>query len=291
MNDFLHTPLTQNTMDSLIAKLASTSLNEEPIKYIRPKIRKRAQRTINMELPGYLDTLMNQSRVIINNRDAPVSGWEGYVSCMMKSEKVNLVPFKKEYENTMSTFIGGQRLIFLRNFFSIWSGQTTYNDYTYWHRQYFMRLVSMRRELVKLYKRYLKTCEQMGEKIIFHRRRDLLMRIFFEWRDETIANRKPPTPLPSDNKSLYDIEVKVKVKTADGTTKIVIKAPYRELHEKYFSKGLRPSINTYIKTFSQMGFPMTYLEKMLESHDRELKSRPKINEMIERVFGKYSKKK
>lgn len=134
---------------------------------------------------------------------------------------------------------------------------------------------------------YSRTVEMLNKKVIYHTKRDTMKNVFAEWRQIAIDNRKPPPALPTE---LFDVEVKVKVKTPDGTTKIVIKAPYRELYDKFFSKGLNAPIKKRVQAFALMGFPMSFLEDMLKHHDKMEKRKPMIDELIDRVFNKLKKK-
>jgi hypothetical protein len=135
---------------------------------------------------------------------------------------------------------------------------------------------------------YPRTLKMLKKQVLFQYKRDILKSVFAEWKQRAIENRTPPPELPKD---LFEVEVKVKVKSPDGTTKFVVKAPYRELHEKYFSKGVPAPINKRVQAFALMGFPMTYLEEMLKHHDKMMKRKPKIDELIDKVFNKLKKKK
>jgi hypothetical protein len=139
----------------------------------------------------------------------------------------------------------------------------------------------------KTVRTYPKTLETLESKIAFHIRRDRMKKILTEWKRKTIESRTPPPELPKD---LFQIEVKVKVKTPEGTVRFEIKAPYQELYEKFFSKGKNVPMKKRIQAFALMGFPMTYLETMLRHHDKMMERKPKIDEMIEKVFNKLKKK-
>ena len=134
---------------------------------------------------------------------------------------------------------------------------------------------------------YPRTLKMLKKQILFQYKRDILKSVFAEWKQKAIESRTPPPELPKD---LFEVEVKVKVKSPDGTTKFVVKAPYRELHEKYFSKGVPAPIKKRVQAFALMGFPMTYLEEMLNHHDKMMKRKPKIEELIDKVFNRLKKK-
>ena len=135
--------------------------------------------------------------------------------------------------------------------------------------------------------RYPRTLKMLKKQVLFQYKRDILKSVFAEWKQRAIDNRTPPPDLP---KNLFEVEVKIKVKSPDGTTKFTVKAPYRDLHEKYFSKGLNAPIKNRVQAFALMGFPMTYLEQMLKRHDKMMKRNSKIDELIDKVFNKLKKK-
>ena len=134
---------------------------------------------------------------------------------------------------------------------------------------------------------YPNTLKMLKKQVLFQYKRDIMLNVFDEWKKKAIESRTPPPELPKD---LFEIEVKVKVKSPDGTTKFVVKAPYRELYEKYFSKGVPAPIKKRVQAFALMGFPMTYLEEILKHHDKMIKRKPKIDELIDKVFNKLKKK-
>jgi len=135
---------------------------------------------------------------------------------------------------------------------------------------------------------YPRTLKRLKKQVLFQYKRDIMMNVFAEWKKKVVENRTPPRELPKD---LFEVEVKIKVKAPDGTTTFVVKAPYRELYEKYFSKGVPAPIKKRVQAFALMGFPMTYLEEMLKHHDKMMKRKPKIEDLIDKVFNKLKKKK
>jgi len=282
-------------MDALTAQLASTHIDSG--RYIRPTLRANKRRRLcsfgSIEDSERLSFILNKpvyNFVDRIPRDAPIYEFKTYFTRMMRNEKILLVSKQQVYDRSLTSFIKCQKVEYLKNFFYLWSrGFDSYNnDYDYWHYQCFNRLVLLRRELFLLRRLYVRIREDIFKKSDFHKRRVMIRNVLTEWKSLTIDNRAPPMSLPSDDKSLYDISVDLKVKSPDGSIKLVNKTPYVELYDKYFVKGINPSINIRIKAFSQMGFPISYLENMLEMNDKQISKKPNIEEMILKVFGKYS---
>lgn len=102
-----------------------------------------------------------------------------------------------------------------------------------------------------------------------------------------------PTP-PRELKKGYnvpnDIE-RVIVKfdiTKSGKVKVKTYAPLAEIHHKYYSKGVKPPTDVYIRALKDFGYPDEALEKVLIKAQNAPKMNAHIEEMIERVFGSTS---
>lgn len=134
---------------------------------------------------------------------------------------------------------------------------------------------------------YHRSLKMLKKQIIFQYKRDMLRRVLTVWKQKAAERRTPVPELPKD---LFEVEVKVKVRSPDGTTRVAVKAPYRELYEKYFSKGECAPTKKRVQAFALMGFPMTYLEAILKHHDKMMKRKPKLAEFIDKVFNKLKKK-
>lgn len=86
-------------------------------------------------------------------------------------------------------------------------------------------------------------------------------------------------PLPNVS---FDSSVVVKKKKVQ---------PFVELHKKYYSKNIRPPIKDKIIAYHRLGYPNWFLEKVLESHNKQQAKKPEIEKFINSVFSKYDGKK
>lgn len=100
----------------------------------------------------------------------------------------------------------------------------------------------------------------------------------------------PPAP-PRELKKGYnvpnDIEhvvVKLDI-TKAGKVKAKIYAPMAEIHHKYYSKGVKPPTDVYIRALKDFGYPDEALEKVLIKAQNAPKLKAQMEEVFERVFG------
>ena len=73
--------------------------------------------------------------------------------------------------------------------------------------------------------------------------------------------------------------------TKSGKVKAKISAPMLEIYEKYFSKGVKPPTDVYIRALKEFGYPNEVLEKVLLKAQNAPKVKAKMEAVIERVFG------
>jgi len=109
-----------------------------------------------------------------------------------------------------------------------------------------------------------------------------------ETEEEPVPAEQPPT-LPGVNMNHVCVSLKVQKKT--NSVKVKMSTPLLDLHEKYYKNLKRPPIAEKIRAYSKIGYPEWYLEKMLVSHESQVKKKPEIAKFVEMVFSKYDSKK
>ena len=223
----------------------------------------------------------------------PIDQWRSYALSTMRNEKIGLCELKRQFESDLNRFISEHRNIRHRNLIekvvARFKGEEpmVYSSHR-WRMENFAHLARVKADVQHRQANYDRTCDQIATLMAQHRRRDFVRGMVSEWAEQ-VPEKTCANPVPRFD-DLFDVKVKVKVKTESGV-KIVIRAPYAELHHRWHSKGRRPPIDRVVQAFAQLGFPMTYLQRILEIHDRELKMKPKIEAFIEKVFERMKKKK
>lgn len=107
--------------------------------------------------------------------------------------------------------------------------------------------------------------------------------------EEWEANNPPKPPkeikrglgVPTD---MSHVVVNLTV-TKNGSVKVRMGAPMEELHINYYSKGVKPPIEVYLKALKDFGYPDSTLEKVLLKHQNAPKIKAQMEEVFERVFG------
>jgi hypothetical protein len=73
--------------------------------------------------------------------------------------------------------------------------------------------------------------------------------------------------------------------TKSGKVKARISAPLAIIYEKYFSKGVKPPTDVYIRALKEFGYPDEALEKVLLKAQNAPKLKAEMDAVFERVFG------
>jgi hypothetical protein len=98
---------------------------------------------------------------------------------------------------------------------------------------------------------------------------------------------KEPINVPDD---MDHVVVNLKV-LKSGKVKVHMSAPMNELYVNYYKKFTRPPIDVHLKALKRFGYPDWVLERVLRKHEKLPEKLKEMDEMIERVFGKYSSSK
>jgi hypothetical protein len=117
-----------------------------------------------------------------------------------------------------------------------------------------------------------------------------LEKIHYLEKEVVVVEESSPLPLLP----IVDINhvcVNLKVQKKSKNVKVKLTTPLLDLHEKYYKNLIRPPIVEKILTYSKIGYPEWYLEKMLVSHGKQLQRKPEMKKFIETVFAKYDAKK
>ncbi len=113
--------------------------------------------------------------------------------------------------------------------------------------------------------------------------------------EEWYANHPPPPPKPQKEKvnvpdNMDHVVVDLKVMKS-GKIKAYIGAPMAEIHENYYSKGVRPPLIEHLRALKRFGYPDWVLENVVKNHEKLPEKKKMMEEVIEQVFGKYSNSK
>lgn len=106
----------------------------------------------------------------------------------------------------------------------------------------------------------------------------------------------PPSP-PKEFKKGYDVpedinHVAVVLNvTKSGKVKAKVYTPMYDIYENYFSKGVKPPTDVYLRALKDFGYPDEALEKVLLKAQNAPKLKAQMEEVFERVFGGTSNSK
>ena len=83
----------------------------------------------------------------------------------------------------------------------------------------------------------------------------------------------------------------VQLKVVGDEVKVTIEAPPMMIvQEVYYSKGVKPPIEVYIRQLKKFGHTDEVLQKVLDYHNKEKQKSKKNTEFLDMVFGKGKKK-
>ena len=105
--------------------------------------------------------------------------------------------------------------------------------------------------------------------------------------EETVKKTKKPLAIPS---FADDIPVRLSTKK-DGTVKVHICTEMATLYEKFYSRGIKPSLEQRIKACRTFGYPDEILCDIIKKDDARKKNMPAMEEFIHTIFGDFSDKK
>lgn len=236
-----------------------------------------------------LDTKSNERRI---------DNFEGYKNGMIRNEKQLLEKPKKDLELLVSVYIKKNdicyRKLLLERWFCVWAGKGFLDGQTYiqWQSDYrrVLRLAAI--EYVRQLRIYRRSMELLIEKIVVHKRYNLLKNFFVWWKEVGVKVDEQKT-IPEGNPMYMSRMTKREGVRKSTGEKVEVKTrvyPLRVLYETYHSNGVLIPIIEKVKTYHQLGYPKWYLEKMILSRDKRMSRKAEMEEMIENVFGKYMSK-
>lgn len=79
--------------------------------------------------------------------------------------------------------------------------------------------------------------------------------------------------------------------TKSGKVKAKVYTPMYDIYENYFSKGVKPPTDVYLRALKDFGYPDEALEKVLLKAQNAPKLKAQMDEVFERVFGGTSNSK
>ena len=122
--------------------------------------------------------------------------------------------------------------------------------------------------------------------IIRHQRVDTLRKLFRVWK-EVSKKHEEKINVPDDPNHII---VRTRV-TSKGKVKVALEQPYKKLYDRYLDFTTPPpSLEEKIFYAQQFGYPERVLKNIMKAHDRREAQRPKIEELIIRVFGETKSK-
>ncbi|MDA9847151.1 hypothetical protein N9C10_04405 [Flavobacteriaceae bacterium] len=113
---------------------------------------------------------------------------------------------------------------------------------------------------------------------------------------QEIQKTEDPPDVPSRMSLLPKVEmdrvhVELKVQKKSKNVKVKLTTPLMDLREKYYKNLKRPPIVEKIRVYHKLGYPDWYLEKMLESQQKQVQKKPEMETWFRSVFDKYDAKK
>ena len=122
--------------------------------------------------------------------------------------------------------------------------------------------------------------------IIRHQRVDTLRKLIRVWK-EVSKKHEEKINVPDDPNHII---VRTRV-TSKGKVKVALEQPYKKLYDRYLDFTTPPpSLEEKIFYAQQFGYPERVLKNIMKAHDRREAQRPKIEELIIRVFGETKSK-
>ena len=230
-------------------------------------------------------------------KSRPISDWKSYLFAIVRVEKTIVQRAVRQYKIEIDHFVrmclvSRQRQIFEHAIARFRGDKSTRTEPQFsrnWRLEGYKHLAVFKAEVERCVRIYSDVCESLSEMASTHRALDQRRAAFRAWAAQVPEKPKHVAGGVPDFEDLLEAQVKVKVKTPDGT-KYELRMPYADLHRRWHAKGRRPPADRVVQAFAQLGFPMTYLQNILKIHDNEKKMKPKIEEFIERVFDKVKKK-
>lgn len=108
-----------------------------------------------------------------------------------------------------------------------------------------------------------------------------------EWEVSKETPEPPPTKEPiAVSSDLDHVVVRLRVVGGDRV-RAYVGAPMSVLHEKYYSKCIKPPLDVQLRALKNFGYPDHVLEKVLINAQ---KPKPNDDDFIESIFGKYTNK-
>ena len=99
---------------------------------------------------------------------------------------------------------------------------------------------------------------------------------------QTTSSSKESINVPSDPSAVV---VNMTI-SKSGKVKVYTGAPMETVYAKYFSRGVRPPINEYLKALKKFGYPESALMNVLDKHQRKEAKSAEMDTFIEAIFGK-----
>ena len=107
-----------------------------------------------------------------------------------------------------------------------------------------------------------------------------------DWEETKYTSEPPPSKEPITVSSDID-HVVVRLRVVGDRVKTYVGAPMNVIHEKYYSKCIKPPLDIKLRALKNFGYPDHVLEKVLINAQ---KPKPNHDDFIESIFGKYSNK-
>jgi hypothetical protein len=273
--------------------------------YKRARVRSFAKCTVPVSVPpGWSDEFLCGRLVKKSRREVSaavvtrIHDFEGYRRNYVLNERSVLKGCREKFDRLAVDFVRKNedcyKKFLLKRCFWAWAGKgfVDVDSYASWQSDYRRVLMLAGREYVRQVRVYRESMSKLVEKIVVEKRYNLLKKFFVWWKEVgvEVEDRKAiPEGNPMDRSIVVTREgvrkstgEKVKVKTRVY--------PMRLMYESYHSKCVLMPIDEKVKLYHQLGYPKWYLEKMILSRERRLSRKGEMEEMIERVFGKYMSK-
>jgi hypothetical protein len=227
-----------------------------------------------------------------------ISDFEGYRRNYVLNEQSVLKGCREKFDRLVSDYVrkneGCYRNFLLKRCFWGWAGKgfVDARPYTHWQSDYRRVLMLAVRVYVRQLRVYRRAMELLVEKIVVEKSYNLLKK-FFVWWKEVGVKVEEQKAIPEGNPMDMSMVIKREGVRKSTGEKVKVKTrvyPLRILYETYHSNGVMIPIDEKVKIYHQLGYPKWYLEKMILSREKRLSRKGEMEEMIERVFGKYMSK-